>query len=90
MDNKLIQVARVFAENEQAEALLKSAKTKEEAVAILAQFGVNVTVDEFVQIGTEVISDELSEDVLELVAGGSWKGFWQGFVDFWHGLLDSH
>ena len=88
MDNKLVQIARLF-ENEEAEKLLKSAKTKEEAVAILAQFGVNVTVEEFVQIGKEVISDELSEDVLELVAGGSWRGFWNGVKDFFWGLYES-
>ena len=50
MDSKLAQIARLFGENEQAEALLKSAKTKEEAVKLLGQFGVNVTVEEFVQI----------------------------------------
>ena len=89
MDSKLAQIARLFGENEQAEALLKSAKTKEEAVKLLGQFGVNVTVEEFVQIGKEVLSDELSEDVLELVAGGSWSGFWNGVKDFFRGFLDA-
>ena len=89
MESKLAQIAQLFAENEQAEALLKSAKTKEEAVAILAQFGVDVTVEEFTQIGKEVLSDELSEDVLELVAGGSWSGFWNGVKDFFKGFADA-
>ena len=89
MDNKLVQIARLFAENEQAEALLKGAKTKEEAIAIFAQFGVNMTLEEFIQIGHEVLNDELSEDVLELVAGGSWASFWGGVKDFFHGFLDA-
>lgn len=89
MDNKLMQIARLFAENEQAKALLQDAKSKEEAIAILAQFGVIVTPEEFAQIGQEVLSDELSEDVLELVAGGSWSGFWNGVKDFFRGFLDA-
>lgn len=89
MESKLVQIARLFGENKDAEALLKDAKTKEEAVKLLAQFGVNITVEEFVQIGKEVLSDELSEDVLELVAGGSWAGFWGGVKDFFWGVLDA-
>lgn len=84
MADKLTQVARLFAENEQAEALLKDAKTKEDALSILSRFGINITPEELTRIGQEVLSDELSEDMLELVAGGgvNWSRVWRNVRDF--------
>lgn len=89
MVDKISAIVKLFSENEQAEAALKAAKTKEEAVAILGQYGIEVTVEEFVQIGKEITSDELSEELLMLVSGGSWKGFWHGVKDFFQGFLDA-
>lgn len=89
MNNKITQIMQLFAENDQAETILKEAKTKEEAVELLKQLGVDITVDEFVQIGKEITSDELSEDMLSLVSGGSWRGFWKGVRDFFQGFMDA-
>ena len=90
MDSKLMEIMKLFSENEQAESLLKQAKTKEEAVALLNELGVSITVEEFVQIGKEIMSDELSEDMLTLVAGGGfWGSVWKGVKDFFHGFLDA-
>ena len=90
MVEKITQIMRLFEENEQAEAALKSAQTKEEAVAILGQYGIAITVEEFIQIGRELTSDELSEDMLALVAGGGFlKKAWNAVKDFFHGFLDA-
>ena len=89
MENKINQIVQLFAENDQAEAALSQAKTVDEAVALLVQYGVDITVEEFVKIGKEITSDELSEEMLMLVAGGSWKGFWKGVKDFFQGFLDA-
>jgi len=89
MKDKLEQIGKLFAENENAEATLKSAKTVEEAVALLKELGVDITVEEFKELGKEITSDELSEDMLAMVSGGSWKGFWRGVRDFFQGFLDS-
>lgn len=86
---KLEQIVRLFAENEDAEKVLKEAKTKEEAISLLGQFGIDVTVDEFDEIGRQILSEELPEELLEFVAGGSWKGFWKGVGDFFRGFLDA-
>ena len=91
MNNKLEQIVQLFADNENAEAQLKQAKTVEDAVAILAQYGIDLTVDEFKEIGREVTNDELSEDMLEFVSGGKgfWSKAWRGVKDFFHGFLDA-
>jgi len=91
MYDKLTQITKLFAENEQAEEALKNVQTKEEAIAVLAQYGIDVTVEEFVAIGKEVTSDELSEEMLMLVAGGgSWfKSALRGIRDFFQGFLDA-
>lgn len=89
MQEKITQIVQLFAENEKAEAELKKAKTVDDAVALLAQYGVEMTVEEFIKIGKEITSDELSEEMLMLVAGGSWKGFWRGVRDFFQGFLDA-
>jgi len=89
MESKLMQIVQVFSDNENAEETLRGAKTPEEAVALLGQFGVDISVDEFIQIAKEVSGEELSEDMLTLVAGGSWKGFWKGVKDFFKGFADA-
>ena len=86
---KLEQIVRLFAENASAEETLKAAKSKEEAIALLAQFGIEVTEEEFNSIGKQVLSDELPEEMLEFVAGGSWKGFMKGVRDFFKGFLEA-
>ena len=91
MFDKVSQFVQLFAENEDAAKALNSAKTKEEAVSILGQYGVDITVEEFVRIGKEITSDELSEDMLMLVSGGGWWGsFWGGVKDFFQGFLDAY
>lgn len=90
MFEKVNQIARLFEENKEAEAALKNAKTVDEAVAILGQYGINVTAEEFVQIGKELTSDELSEEMLALVSGGGWgRKVWGAVKDFFHGFLDA-
>ena len=90
MVEKISQIMRLFEENEQAKEALKSAATKEDAVVILAQYGVEITVEEFTQIGKEITSDELSEEMLMLVSGGGvLKNAWNAVKDFFHGFLDA-
>jgi len=86
---KLDQIVQLFAENPEAQEALNGAKTKEEAVAMLCQYGVDITVEEFVEIGKKITSDELTEDMLEYVAGGSWASFWRGVRDFFKGFADA-
>lgn len=89
MNDKLSQIIRLFSENEEAETTLRNAKTVTEAVSLLNELGVEITEEEFIQIGKEITSDELSEEMLLLVAGGGWKGFWKGVKDFFQGFLDA-
>lgn len=90
MFDKVSQITKLFAENDAAAEALKAAQTKEEAIDIFAQYGIELTVEEFEQIGKEVTSDELSEEMLMMVAGGGWlKKAWNGVVDFFHGFLDA-
>lgn len=89
MDEKISQIVRLFSENENATEALKNTKTKEEAVAVLGQFGVEITVGEFIEIAKEINNDEISEEMLMLVSGGSWSGFWRGVRDFFQGFLDA-
>lgn len=89
MIEKIKQIAELFDNNKEAETTLKSASTKEEAVDILNRYGIEITVEEFVQIGKEITSDELSEEMLNLVSGGGWRDVWNGIVDFFHGFLDA-
>lgn len=89
MVEKISQIGRLFSENERAAEALRNTKTKEEAVAILGQYGIDITVEEFIEIAKEINSDELSEEMLMLVSGGSWSGFWRGVRDFFQGFLDA-
>lgn len=91
MVEKISSIVQLFAENEQAEAALKEAKSVAEAVALLAQYGIEMTEEEFVATGKEITSDELSEEMLMLVAGGGkgWNKFWGGVRDFFQGFLDA-
>lgn len=87
MNNKINQIVKLFDEHEE---LLKSAATKEEAVAIMNQLGVEISVEEFVAIGKEITADELSEEMLMLVSGGGFlKKVWNAVRDFFHGFLDA-
>ena len=89
MTEKISKIVQLFAENPEAEKALKAATTIEDAVALLCQYGVETTVEEFKQMGREITSDELSEELLMMVSGGSWKGFWIGVRDFFQGFLDA-
>lgn len=91
MMNKITAIVNLFAENEQAEAALKNAKSMEEAVALLAQYGIEMTEEEFLEAAREMSADELSEDMLLMVAGGAsgWQKFWRGVRDFFQGFLDA-
>lgn len=90
MFEKVNQIAQLFEENKEAEAALKNAATKEDAVSILNQYGVVITLDEFIQIGKEITNDELSEEMLSLVTGGGWLSkAWNAVKDFFHGFLDA-
>lgn len=90
MFEKMNQIVKLFDENSEAEAALKSAQTKEDAVALLNRYGVEISVEEFVEMGKEVASNELSEEMLMLVAGGGWaRKAWGAFKDFFQGFLDA-
>lgn len=89
MIDNVQKIAQLLETNAEAEAALKKAATVDEAVATLCHYGVDITAEEFVQIGREVTSGELSEDMLMMVSGGSWKGFWSGLRDFFQGFLDA-
>lgn len=90
MFDKISEIVRLFAENEQAKEALNAAKSPEEAIAIFAQYGIEITIEEFKQIAHEITSDELSEEMLMMVSGGGWWGkFWGGVKDFFQGFLDA-
>ena len=89
MFEKISQIGKLFSENEAAMEALKNAETKEEAGDILGRYGIEITVEEFIEIAKEINSDELSEEMLMLVSGGSWSGFWKGVKDFFQGFLDA-
>ena len=91
MNNKFEMIMKLFSENEKAGEILKEAKSVEEAVDLLAQMGVEITVEEFKEMGKQLESDELSEDMLEFVAGGKGAGkkVWKAVKDFFHGFFDA-
>lgn len=94
MENKIIQIGRLFADSEQAATLLNSANTVNEVVDILGQYGVELTEDEFIQIGKEIVNNELSEEMLDMVVGGgkfaaACAKAWQAVKDFVRGFLDA-
>ena len=89
MKERIAKIGQLFLDNEQAKEALKEAKTPEEAVEVFKQYGIEMTKEEFIEIGKGITSDELSEEMLVLVAGGSWKGFWRGVKDFFQGFLDA-
>lgn len=90
MSDTITLITKLFAENSEAAAALKAAQTKEEAVELFKGYGINITVEEFIEIGKEITSDELSEEMLLLVSGGGWlRNAWNGVRDFFHGFLDA-
>jgi len=89
MVDKIEQIGRLLEENDEVASLLKASKSIDDAVEILKKQGIEVTKEEFIQMGKMITSEELSEDMLEMVSGGSWKGFWKGVKSFFQGFLDA-
>lgn len=72
----------LMAANEEVGAKLAGIKSAEEAVAILAENGLNVTVEDLKEMLTVVRAEEIPVELLDLVAGGGKvKDFFWGFCD---------
>lgn len=76
-------------QDEVANGKLENANGIEEIVAILNEYDVEVTVEELQQIVVNSTAGELTEEALEMVAGGNWlKKAWGHIKSALNGLLD--
>lgn len=83
---KLAEITKDNAANER----LENANGIEEVVAILNEYGVEVSVEELKSIAFTASNDELSVEDLEQVVGGAgwWKKAWGHIKAAINGLLD--
>lgn len=76
-------------QNEAANERLENANGIEEIAAILKEYGVEVTAEELQEIVVKSSAGELTEDALDMVAGGNWlKKAWGHIKSAFNGLLD--
>lgn len=82
INEKVKSVYSLMAANEEVAAKLAAVKSPEEAVAILAENNVTVSVEELKELVNSVSKDELPAEMLDMVAGGgkAFDFFW-GFCD---------
>ena len=90
---KFVAIANLAESNPEAKNALTGLTSIPEAVAILAQYGVQISEEEFAEYVQAMHADEIPEELLEYVAGGgkfwSWmQGFWDGFYDSTIGLFN--
>ena len=83
---KFKAIVELIESNPAAKEALIGLTSVEEAVAVLNQYGVQVTAEEFAAYVNAMHSDEIPAELLEYVAGGSFRGWLQGFFD---GFYDS-
>ena len=86
-------IVKILETNDEARNALTGLTSVEEAVSILGQYGVQITVEEFAEYVKAMHADEIPEELLEYVAGGGkfWdfvQGFFDGFYDSTLGLLE--
>lgn len=86
-------IVKLLETNSEAKEALTGLTSISEAVAILAQYGVQITEEEFAEYVKAMHSEEIPEELLEYVAGGGkfWdfvQGFWDGFYDSTIGLFN--
>lgn len=75
--------------NEAANEKLENANNLDEVVAILGEYGVEVTVAELQEVISKSSDDELSVESLDMVAGGNWlKKAWGHVKSALNGLFD--
>lgn len=88
MNKKMTDIFALFESNEDAVKDLQGAKTADEVSDILKRYGLEVSSEEFLGLAKELTSDEMSEDMLDLVAGGGfWKSAYKAVRDFCAGFL---
>lgn len=84
---KFESIVNLVESNPEAKEALTGLTSIDEAVSILGQYGVQITIEEFAEYVKAMHSDEIPEELLEYVAGGGKFGDWvQGFFD---GFYDS-
>lgn len=86
-------IVKLLETNLDAKEALTGLTSISEAVAILNQYGVQVTEEEFVEYVKVMHADEIPEELLEYVVGGGkfWdfvQGFFDGFYDATIGLFN--
>ena len=90
---KFAAIAHLVEHNPEAKEALTGLSSVDEAIAVLNQYGVEITAEEFAAYVQAMHSDEIPEELLEFVAGGGkfwdWmQGFWDGFYDSTIGLFN--
>jgi len=92
---KLEAIVKLVESNTEAKKALDGLTSVEKAVSVLNQYGVQITEEEFAEYVEAMHSDEIPAELLEFVAGGSWrgvrnwlKGFFDGFYDSTIGLFN--
>lgn len=76
--------------NAEAKARLEKTANFDEAVAILKEYGVEITAEELKSCAMGETDGELSAESLDQVAGGAkwWNNFWSHVWSAVNGLLD--
>ena len=87
--DKIKEIEALLNSNDEAAEKIAGSESLDDVVAILAEYGIETTNEEFVEFAKQFSNGELSEDILELVAGGGkvrdfiW-GVCDGINDGWN------
>lgn len=93
VNEKIKAIYDLMASNEEIGAKLAAITSPAEAVAMLAEHGIQVTSDELKEMVIALKSEEIPVEMLELVAGGGkcsdfFWGFFDGLRDGWNDTKD--
>lgn len=81
--SKITEIYNLFQSNEEAAKRLSTITDPNEACKVLAEYGIEVSIEELAEIVTSMHSDEIPVELLDLVAGGgkAARDFFRGFCD---------
>ena len=83
------KIYSLMASDKEVAAKLAAIKSPTEAVAILAEHNIQVSIEDLKEMIDSLSQDEIPVEMLDMVAGGGWvKDFFWGFCDGLRGAFN--
>ena len=78
---KMKEIQALMANDEDAAEKLTNSKSREETVKVLSEYNIKLDDNDINELKQMLSSDEIPDELLELVAGGGFRDWFWGFCD---------